>query len=84
MKKRFLTVLLTIFMLQAGNLVQSSPVWNLETGINLVAMQKYDEAAKFFEGYLKSSPNDSDAHYYLGLCYKNLNAAFFRTPSKIL
>jgi len=73
MKKRFLTVLLTIFMLQAGNLVQSSPVWNLETGINLVAMQKYDEAAKFFEGYLKSSPNDSDAHYYLGLCYKNLN-----------
>lgn len=73
MKKKILIVFLAIFMMYVGNSVQASPVWNIESGINLVNMQKFDEAAKFFEGYLKSSPNDSDAHYYLGLCYKNLN-----------
>lgn len=51
----------------------ASPNWNIQNGINLVNMKKYEEAAKFFEGYLKSNPNDSDGHYYLGICYKNLN-----------
>ena len=69
-KKRILIVLLALLIQSQGF---SSPLWNIETGVNLINSQKYAEAAKFFEGYVKSSPNDSDGHYYLGLCYKNLN-----------
>lgn len=69
-KKRFLVVCLALLIQTQGF---SSPLWNIETGVNLINSQKYAEAAKFFEGYIKSSPNDSDGHYYLGLCYKNLN-----------
>ena len=69
-KKRVLIVCLALLIQSQGF---SSPLWNIETGVNLLNSQKYAEAAKFFEGYVKSSPNDSDGHYYLGLCYKNLN-----------
>lgn len=69
-RKRFLIVCLALLIQTQGF---SSPLWNIETGVNLINNQKYAEAAKFFEGYVKSSPNDSDGHYYLGLCYKNLN-----------
>ena len=69
-KKRILIVLLALLIQSQGF---SSPLWNIETGVNLINSQKYAEAAKFFEKKIKSSPNDSDGHYYLGLCYKNLN-----------
>ena len=41
--------------------------------LTLIKQNKYEDAKKFFEGYIKSSPNDADGHYYLGICYKNLN-----------
>jgi|GluameStandDraft_1065615.scaffolds.fasta_scaffold00655_49 tetratricopeptide (TPR) repeat protein len=74
MKNKIIILCLALFITyQSANQIQASPIWNLESGINLINMQKYDEAAKFFEGYTKSNPNDSDGHYYLGVCYKNLN-----------
>jgi len=74
MRNKILILFLALFITYQGTAaVQASPIWSLESGINLINAQKYDEAAKFFEGYVKSSPNDSDAHYYLGMCYKYLN-----------
>ncbi len=74
-RKKIAIVFLTLLIMYSGisNKADASLIWSLESGINLINMQKYDEAAKFFEGYIKSNPNDSDAHYYLGVCYKNLN-----------
>jgi len=60
---------------EIGSKCYAGPVWNIENGIYLLGEKKYEDAAKFFEGYVKSSPNDPEGHYYLGLCYKNLNKA---------
>ncbi len=76
MKNKVITVFLALLIICGTDFstpADASLIWNIESGINLLNMQKYDEAAKFFEGYVKSNPNDSDAHYYLGVCYKNLN-----------
>lgn len=70
MKRKVLLTFLALIVMQSAF---SSPNWNIKNGIELVNNKKYDAAAKFFEGYLKSNPNDSDGHYYLGICYKNLN-----------
>ncbi len=54
MKNKIIILCLALFITyQSANQIQASPIWNLESGINLINMQKYDEAAKFFEGYTK-------------------------------
>ncbi len=73
LNKKIVIFFIMLVMLGFQGQSFSNPNWNLNNGIELMNQKKYEDALKFFAGYVKSNPNDSDGHYYLGLCYKNLN-----------
>lgn len=42
-----------------------------DKGVILVEEKKYQGAIPFFKKVIKKDPNDAQAHYYLGVCYRN-------------
>lgn len=60
-----------VFFLIVG--ASYADVDSIKEGLELLNRGQTYESIRFFEDYLKNNPNDSDAHYYLGVCYKNID-----------
>ncbi len=62
-QKKFIAMILFIISLCAASLSQ-----DLSTGINLIRVEKYNQAKKYFISLL-NSPQSSEAYFYLGQIY---------------